>query len=832
MITDGWEDVMDGQAVGTLAMMALIRLARKAAQADDLPAMRRTAGEMLRQLRGGTAASSLLRADEAELDRLYDVAFPLTDPTDAADVLDAPWPTVTRQQALQRLLGEETSYEARLDPLVGPAADAGDVRLLRVIAFTPLGRIRDGSRALLLDALQAADALDDELVTHTTGFANLTRDLVGYGQPIVAAATGERFRPFWDDRLWQLISVRDVDWDRVPMAPTPRGLRFVLRGLDGTGNWRMDRHLGAAGLTPAERAELVGLLGREPVQRQERALTLRLAAGDARALLPLLGMAGAERLLDLIQHGQAVGRLVRNDRAAILAAAAEAGDANARRLLKLVPNDVVAAALGLRRGPVMTRVGKDSPTGIAAYGMLPPTDGESVLDRWAALRELHRRGMAFGAPDRRRQHASAIDVALEHLAQVGGYADAAALDAAGEAYSPTPVLPPLVVGAYTAAVGFDGAEPAIVATKNTRVLKTVPKAVREDPGYEALQGEHELLRGHTARLRGRLRGLIASGAPLPPAELARLRATGPGAALLPRLVWQDAGGRFGLLDEVDVAGPVAVAHPAALAAAGLLGRWQAEAVRQRLRQPVPQLFREWYAPTPPEAAGQSTRFTGRVIGGGAAARHLATRGWSLHDGARPYASKAFGGGTAVLHAATSGYWAAGDLGFLRLEFRDGDTAVPADRVPPRLFSEAMRELDLAAWAGRRSVGDYAQGRARARGDLLDAVLGGRADRITRHGDTVVVAGSRAVYRVHLGTDTVMIGDSGLPSDVSYLFGDAPHPALYDTVDGGDRPTTHLLTRILLLADDERITDPWTLTQLGLPSGPPQPCARCGQVHSR
>ncbi|GHJ47642.1 hypothetical protein Cs7R123_49840 [Catellatospora sp. TT07R-123] len=805
--------------VNPLAMMALVHQARKAADAADHDALRAVARDMLHLLGDPGVARRLANADEAELDRLYDAAFPLTDPADLADVLDAPWPTTARVQAVLGLLRLRDPGELQLDPLVDAAATAGDRRLLRAIALTPFGRTDRPSRAMLLEALHTSGGLDDEVVAHLAEDMDLVHHLFGYYAPAVAAAVSDRFRPAWEEHLWQLTSAPDVDYDRVVSMPEPRGLRFVLRALDYTGNWRVVRYLGAAELTPAERAELVEHLRGAPPQRQEQAFTLRLAAGDAQVLLPLLGLAGADRLLRLIQTGQATSRVVRNDRAAILAAAAEAGAADLARLLKLAPNDVVAAALGLRRDAVMARVAKDSPVGITAYGMLPLSDGETVLDRWVALRELHRHGMELPATDRRRQHANAVSVALDHLAQLGGYADAAALDAAGEAYSPTPVAPVLTAGPYTAVVGFDGVEPAIIAAKGARVLKSVPKAVRDEPGVAALREQHELLRGHTARLSRMLRRLVTTGVPLPPAELARLRATPAGAALLPLLVWQDAGGRFGLLDELDGAGAVTAAHPAALAAAGQLASRQAEAARRRLCQPVPQLFREWYAPTPQEVAGQSTRFTGRVIAGAAVVRELSTRGWSLHDAPLPYAVRQIGAHSAVLHGTTTGYWGAGDVSFDRLEFRAGDGTVAADGVPPVVFSEAVRDLDLAAWAGRRSVGDYATGRARARAELLTAVLAERAtDRISWDGDTVVIRGSLAVYRVHLGTEVVLIGDGIRPADVPHSLGDESHPALFRTVESVDYRMMRLLGRVLALAEDEKI-DSWTLGRMGLGAEP-------------
>ncbi|MFD0591723.1 DUF4132 domain-containing protein [Catellatospora coxensis] len=584
--------------------------------AGDRAALRTTAGDLLAQLESASAAD-LPKADQQELDRLYDTAFPLTDPADPADVLDAPWPTTARRAALLDLLGGQQRPDGRIDALVVAALDAGDVKLLRVIALTPLGGICAASRALLLDALQAAGELDDEVVERFAADADAVRKLVRRGDPVVAAATGDRFRPALHDLMWQLACAPDVDEDRLLALPVPRGLRFVRWALDFTGNWRVARHLGAAALTSAERAELIDLLRDAPVERQERAFTLRLAAGDAHALLPLLGLGGAERLLRLIQTGQAPSRVVRNDRAAILAAAAEAGGADVARLLKLVPNDVVAAALGLRRGAIMTRVAKDSPVGLTAYGMLPPSDGETVLDRWVALREVHRRGMEFSA-ERRRSTRSPWTSRWSTWPRSAGMPTPPRWTPRGGVLAhtgPAAAGRRAVHGCRRVRRGRAG----VVASKGGRVLKSLPKAVREDPGIAALREQHELVRGHASRLRARLHRLVTTGAPVPPAELARLRATVYGAGLLSLLLWQDQDGRFGLLDDVDATGPVTAAHPAALAAAGLLGSWQAEAARRRLCQPVPQLFREWYAPTPEEQAGAATRFTGRVIDGGAAA---------------------------------------------------------------------------------------------------------------------------------------------------------------------------------------------------------------------
>src|SRR6185436_13385738 len=99
----------------------------------------------------------------------------------------------------------------------------------------------------------------------------------------------------------------------------------------------------------------------------------------------------------------------RQDRSALLAAITAAGPATTRRLLALEPNELVAAAMGDNRAAVLKRVKNNALLGIAAFGMLPPADGETVLDRYLALRESAKKGVKLG-PNRRHTHAAAIDV--------------------------------------------------------------------------------------------------------------------------------------------------------------------------------------------------------------------------------------------------------------------------------------------------------------------------------------------------------------------------------------------------------------------------------------
>ena len=154
-----------------------------------------------------------------------------------------------------------------------------------------------------------------------------------------------------------------------------------------------------------------------------------------------------------------------------------------------------------------------------------------------------------------------------------------------------------------------------MVSKAGKPLKSVPAAVRADPSYAELRDYQERLRDQARRLRtGLIERLVATGAELQPGELARLQGLPSGAALLSALVWQDQVGEVGLLERLDVTGPVTAVHPFLLYERDELSCWQAEIVRQRIRQPVKQVFRELYLLTPAEreAVDASRRFAGHT----------------------------------------------------------------------------------------------------------------------------------------------------------------------------------------------------------------------------
>lgn len=646
----------------------------------------------------------------AALDEHYDAVFPPEAADGITGLLAAPWPSARRHALVAAYLGVDVRHRLVLDEVAAAAIAAVDLDLLRALVSRPLGWLDRDSVARVLDALYLADALDASLVERAftddryLGYAIVGRN--GSGEITGAAlACADSLRALVDSLTWRL-ATEHASWDAFPKGFAPRGLRFVRLALSWPGEPRVAEHLGTAELTDPERTELLDELRAHPVTVRRTVFGWRGTAGDAESLLPLFDLADSARLLRLIR-AIPTDTVVRQDRAALLAAIEEAGHDNARRLLDLVPSELVSAVLGANRAQVEKRVKHHALHGIAAFGMLPLAPGETVLDRYLTLRESAKKGVTLG-PNRRISHAAAIEVALDHLAQVAGTGDPGRLEWDCEARIATATPTEATIGDYRILLRFTGAEPELQVARGTKTLRSVPRDVRADPAYRALREHQDRLRDQARRMRsGLLERLVATGATVTPEDLARWRSLPAGAALLPALLWRDRAGTIGFLDEIDTTAPIAAVHPVDLCEQGTLAAWRERLTGAGLDQPVKQVFREVYPLTAAERAtgDVSRRFDGRVVDGARAVALLSGRGWTTHGRYDDHqASRPAGAGlVAALRCDIGGYFGQGRVEMGELRFLADGRAVALDSVPPAAFSEVVRDLDLVV-----SVADAAR----------------------------------------------------------------------------------------------------------------------------
>ncbi|MFF0373962.1 DUF4132 domain-containing protein [Actinoplanes missouriensis] len=382
-----------------------------------------------------------------------------------------------------------------------------------------------------------------------------------------------------------------------------------------------------------------------------------------------------------------------------------------------------------------------------------------------------------------------------------------------------------------------------------RLSSSAPAAVRRDhPEVVAeVRALVKQVRGHLGTLARVLEAGFATGQVVPFAELA---ANGLGWAVVRCLIWEvrepsgewraflpaDGDPPDGLLDGADIR----LWHPLSATPAEI-SAWRDVLTARELRQPVKQAFREVYRLTPAEreTVTYSHRFAAHIVHYKKLYALIKGRGWSTSmlgpwdGGDVAEATRVLGGGS----------WRV----TLRHDYRDDDTAgtdrvwfdrragaswrtVPLTDVPPRVFSEAMRDVDLFVSVTSIAADpgwfdghlDYRQrehhaeltATAEVRRAALARILprtriAGRCELTERH---LVVRGELHTYRIHLGSGSILM---------------EPGNAYLCIVPAGRGPDVFLpfeedrlsviLSKAFLLADDQTITDPSITAQLRGPA---------------
>ena len=157
------------------------------------------------------------------------------------------------------------------------------------------------------------------------------------------------------------------------------------------------------------------------------------------------------------------------------------------------------------------------------------------------------------------------------------------------------------------------------------------------------------------------------------------------------------------------------------------------------------------------------------------------------------------------------------MGFFWLQWK----AVPLPEVPPLVFSEAMRDVDLAVSVAQLHEAEqgavWSSESYQRRAELVTALAGDLGlNNVRCEGHFAYVTGKRANYRVHLGAGVVHIepgnylcivperkdGKRCVGHDYFLPFADA-EPMI-----------SEIISKIILLNNDDKISDESILRQIG------------------
>jgi hypothetical protein len=462
--------------------------------------------------------------------------------------------------------------------------------------------------------------------------------------------------------------------------------------------------------------------------------------------------------------------------------------------------------------------------GLAPLSEDPTVRRQEILQRYELLQWFLRESRKFGAL-RQASEKLAYSISLANLARTAGYADPQRLawSMEAEAIADLKTGPiEAIDGGVKATLAIDHlGEPFLTFDKNGKPLKDLPASLKKSPVLAPLRTRKTLLAQQTSRMRLSLEEAMIRGDTFTYRELedfANHPLLRPMVATLIFVSDQNKAQWYASLKSTEE--PFRIAHPVDLLASGQWPAFQRECIEKQLTQPFKQAFRELYIPTDAERESRdhSSRYEGNQIQPKQGSALMAGRGWiNVPDE----------GFRKTFHSENISVWAwflegsitpAGIDGLTvqHVSFcsrREGKT-IPIDQVNPRIFSEAMRDLDLLISVAHRGLVDpqTTASTIEMRSALLRETLSLlKIKNVRLENRHAFVDGKIGNYNIHLGSGTVHRQPGG---SLCIIPVHSQHRGrVFLPFADNDPKTAEIVSKVLLLAQDDKIKDPTITEQL-------------------
>jgi hypothetical protein len=470
---------------------------------------------------------------------------------------------------------------------------------------------------------------------------------------------------------------------------------------------------------------------------------------------------------------------------------------------------------------------------IRALGLLPlepKAPKQDLLARFKAMQEFVRTSRQFGSM-RQAAEKLAARIAQENLARTAGYPDPIRLQWAMEALATAdlaagPVSATVKDVTVSLAIDDEGL-PEITVTRGEKLLKSPPPAIKKNEAVAELFERKTDLRRSASRMRGSLEQAMCRGDVFNGEDLVELMGNVILKPMLERLVFigegiagylvgggKALGDCAGKVEPIKKTEKLRLAHPVDLLASKNWTSWQRECFASERTQPFKQVFRELYVLTSQEKSDAtfSQRYAGHQVNPRQAMALLGSRGWvtapeqgifrTFHDEKL----------VAWLEFLETFYTPAEVEGLtlekVRFAHRGATEYARLTDVPPRVFSEVMRDVDLAVSVAHRGAIDpeASASTVELRASLLRETLQLlKLKNVTIKSPHILIKGTMAEYSVHLGSGTTHM----LPGGTLFIVPvHSQHRGRIFLPFADDDPkTAEITSKVLLLARDSEIKDP-------------------------
>ncbi len=512
---------------------------------------------------------------------------------------------------------------------------------------------------------------------------------------------------------------------------------------------------------------------------------------------------------------------------------------------------------------------------LRCYPLIPIPEGErrEVLHRYEFIQKFAKESRQFGA-QRRESESRAVRTALENLSMTAGFADVNRMTwflESEKLEGLKPLTEPRELEGVTLWLAFsEDGTPELAVEKGGKRQKSLPKALQKQEAVLEMKEAVRELKEQKSRARQSLERAMVEGTAFGLEELQKISGNPVLAPMLFSLVWvleekepafgflektadglalrglagkeiflgdsrsgtdtetQERDGRYPQarscspqLSQTDTANvTLRIAHPHDLMKAGLWSAYMHELYQSRRTQPFKQIFREYYPITEDERQEKniSRRYAGYQVQPQKTVALLRGRGWTV-DYEEGLQKVCYRENIIVRMYALADWFSPADIEAPTLEvirFYDRKTGELMDltKVPPVLFSEAMRDIDLAVSVAH--VGGVDPEASHSTVEMRTAIARElvallKLSNVTFIGSHAKIRGSLANYSVHMGSGVAHAEAVGMLS-ILPVHSQARGRIFLPFADD-DPKTAEIMSKIILLAEDGKIKDTSILRQI-------------------
>lgn len=478
---------------------------------------------------------------------------------------------------------------------------------------------------------------------------------------------------------------------------------------------------------------------------------------------------------------------------------------------------------------------------LRAYALIPlgSTPDSELLHRYEFIKRFEKESRQFGA-QRKESEKKACKAALENLTITAGMADVNRLTWRMESAKLDQIRPLMEKQEVDQVLVWlhidEDGNAELLSEKNGKALKSIPSSLNKNPTILELKQYVKELKEQKQRSRDTLEQSMVNLSTFTCQELYNILQNPVIAPMVERLIWitEDKQAGFAGLQEnrvtlrdssgvkIDVGqdAVLRVAHPHDLIESGTWAEYMQLVYQEKIVQPFKQVFREYYPLTNEERQEKtiSRRYSGYQVQPKKAAALLKGRGWTV-DYYEGLQKVCYGENIIVRLYALADWFSPSDIEAPTLEtvcfYRRSDYApVALESVNPILFSETMRDIDLAVSVAH--VGGVDAETSHSTVEMRTAIAAElvklmKLSNVTFTGSHAKITGKLNAYSVHMGSGVVHAEGKGM---VAIIPVHSQHRGrIFLPFADEDPKTAEIMSKIVLLAENGKIKDPEILSQI-------------------